>query len=167
MGAYYTRLAHTFIAALTAPGPEGPLYAVDMRLRPSGAAGPVAVSRDAFLRYHAETAWTWESMALTRARIVSAPVALGRVLRADLARILDGSIRPERVARATLLADANTMRARLARELPPTSVWDVKRRWWLMEVEFIAQILQLCAGRTAARSTETRLALGRLVRWGN
>ncbi|MCH4142416.1 bifunctional [glutamine synthetase] adenylyltransferase/[glutamine synthetase]-adenylyl-L-tyrosine phosphorylase [Acetobacter peroxydans] len=167
VGAYYTRLAHTFIAALTAPGPEGPLYAVDMRLRPSGAAGPVAVSREAFLRYHAETAWTWESMALTRARVVSAPVALARVLRADLACILDGSIRSERVARVTLLADANAMRARLARELPPTSVWDVKRRaGGLMEVEFIAQILQLCAGRAAARSTETRLALGRLVRVG-
>ncbi|MBO1327180.1 bifunctional [glutamine synthetase] adenylyltransferase/[glutamine synthetase]-adenylyl-L-tyrosine phosphorylase [Acetobacter suratthaniensis] len=167
VGAYYTRLAHTFIAALTAPGPEGPLYAVDMRLRPSGAAGPVAVSRDAFLRYHTETAWTWEGMALTRARIVSAPVAIGRLLRADLARILDGSLRPERVARTTLLADASAMRTRLARELPPTSIWDVKRRaGGLMEVEFIAQILQLCAGRAAARSPETRLALGRLIRAG-
>ncbi|PON10007.1 hypothetical protein C2W62_52405, partial [Candidatus Entotheonella serta] len=76
-----------------APGPEGPLYAVDMRLRPSGAAGPVAVSRPAFLRYHTESAWTWECMALTRARIVAAPAELKHALRQDLDTILDGRLR--------------------------------------------------------------------------
>ena len=67
---WFIRAAHAFVAALTAPGVDGPLYAVDMRLRPSGSKGPVAVSLEAFRRYHAEEAWTWERMALTRARIV-------------------------------------------------------------------------------------------------
>ncbi|MBD0274442.1 MAG: bifunctional [glutamine synthetase] adenylyltransferase/[glutamine synthetase]-adenylyl-L-tyrosine phosphorylase, partial [Acetobacteraceae bacterium] len=65
---YFIRLAPQVVAALTAPGPEGKLYEVDMRLRPSGSKGPVAVSLAGFARYHAESAWTWEHMALTRVR---------------------------------------------------------------------------------------------------
>ncbi|MFT9014756.1 MAG: glutamine-synthetase adenylyltransferase [Acetobacter sp.] len=167
VGSYYTRLAHAFVAALTAPGPEGPLYAVDMRLRPSGAAGPVAVSRPAFVRYHAQSAWTWERMALTRARIVAAPRSLRDGLRQDLCRILDGTLRQPPVPCATLCEDALTMRERLARDMPPLSIWDVKRRdGGLMEVEFIAQTLQLCAGHAAARSPVTRQALTRLAQAG-
>ena len=75
---YYIRAAHAFVAALTAPGLEGPLYAVDMRLRPSGNKGPVAVSLAGFRRYHEADAWTWERMALTRARVVAGPPALAR-----------------------------------------------------------------------------------------
>ncbi|WP_086612494.1 bifunctional [glutamine synthetase] adenylyltransferase/[glutamine synthetase]-adenylyl-L-tyrosine phosphorylase [Acetobacter indonesiensis] len=160
---YYTRLAHAFIGALTAPGPEGPLYAVDMRLRPSGAAGPVAVARRAFLKYHTDAAWTWERMALTRARTISAPATLKRALQDDLGRILDGKMLAVPVAAATLLDNARTMRARLARDLPASSPWDIKRRvGGLMEVEFIAQSLQLVAANKAARDTCTRKALTRL-----
>jgi glutamate-ammonia-ligase adenylyltransferase len=65
-GQYYGRAAQAFIAALTMATRHGPLYAVDMRLRPSGRAGPVAVSLAGFQRYHAESAWTWERLALTR-----------------------------------------------------------------------------------------------------
>ena len=68
---YYIRAAHAVVAALTAPGMDGALYAVDMRLRPSGNKGPVAVSLEAFRRYHQTDAWTWERMALTRARVVA------------------------------------------------------------------------------------------------
>lgn len=167
VGAYYTRQAHAFIAALTAPGLEGPLYAVDMRLRPSGAAGPVAVSRAAFLRYHTDSAWTWECMALTRARVVVAPATLRTTLQQDLARILEGRIRATPPSCDRLLDDARRMRARLARDLPPTSIWDIKRRsGGLMEVEFIAQIFQLCAASVDARSTMTRQALRRLAAAG-
>ncbi|MEL6482206.1 MAG: bifunctional [glutamine synthetase] adenylyltransferase/[glutamine synthetase]-adenylyl-L-tyrosine phosphorylase, partial [Pseudomonadota bacterium] len=70
--AYYPRLTKALLAALTAPTSEGRLYEVDMRLRPSGRQGPVAVSLDAFRRYHAEAAWVWEHLALTRARVVAA-----------------------------------------------------------------------------------------------
>ena len=70
---WFIRAAHSFVAAVTAPGADGQLYAVDMRLRPSGNKGPVAVSLASFRRYHAEDAWTWERMALTRARVVAGP----------------------------------------------------------------------------------------------
>ncbi|KAA8389250.1 bifunctional [glutamine synthetase] adenylyltransferase/[glutamine synthetase]-adenylyl-L-tyrosine phosphorylase [Acetobacter tropicalis] len=164
---YYTRLAHAFIAALTAPGPEGPLYAVDMRLRPSGAAGPVAVARRAFLKYHTEAAWTWERMALTRARIIAAPAFLKRDIQDDLGRILDGQIQTLTPQPEAIREDARAMRARLARDLPASSPWDVKRRvGGLMEVEFVAQSLQLVAADKGVRDPCTRRALARLGKAG-
>ena len=60
------------IAALSAPTAEGVLYEVDMRLRPSGNKGPVATRLRAFEKYQFEEAWTWEHMALTRARVIAA-----------------------------------------------------------------------------------------------
>ncbi|MCV5707315.1 hypothetical protein OFN27_29540, partial [Escherichia coli] len=65
---YFNRLAQRVSAALSVPTAEGALYEVDTRLRPSGAQGPLAVSLDSFARYQRENAWTWEHMALTRAR---------------------------------------------------------------------------------------------------
>ncbi len=156
---YYIRAAHAFVAALTAPGPEGALYAVDMRLRPSGNKGPVAVSLGGFRRYHAEDAWTWERMALIRARVVAGPRALGKrveaairdaILAADPARVRE---------------DARAMRGRLARDLPPGGPWDVKLRpGGLMEVEFVAQALALVHARVHPEilSPTTRVALARL-----
>ncbi|MGZ5178638.1 MAG: bifunctional [glutamine synthetase] adenylyltransferase/[glutamine synthetase]-adenylyl-L-tyrosine phosphorylase, partial [Burkholderiales bacterium] len=63
---YYARLAQRLIVALTALTGAGGLYEVDMRLRPTGNKGPVAVSLESFARYHATESWTWERMALTR-----------------------------------------------------------------------------------------------------
>ena len=157
---YYTRVAQSFVAALTAPGPGGPLYAVDMRLRPSGNAGPVAVSLAGFRRYHRERAWTWERMAMTRARVVTGPPIL-----AD--RVADAllSVVEQEGDADTLRRDAATMRARLARDLPPRDAWDVKHRTGgLMEVEFVAQVLQLIHARAhpGLAHPTTRVALDRL-----
>ena len=139
---WFIRLAHAFVAALTAPGADGPLYAVDMRLRPSGNKGPVAVPLAGFERYQAESAWTWERMALTRARVVAGrPAVRGRVERAIAAALA----RPADAAQVR--ADAAEMRRRLLRELPPAGPWDVKMRaGGGMEVEFVAQVLQLVHG---------------------
>ena len=68
---YFNRLSQRVIAALSVPTAEGALYEVDTRLRPSGAQGPIAVSLDSFERYQHEAAWTWEHMALTRARPIA------------------------------------------------------------------------------------------------
>ncbi|MCW4590990.1 bifunctional [glutamine synthetase] adenylyltransferase/[glutamine synthetase]-adenylyl-L-tyrosine phosphorylase [Gluconacetobacter entanii] len=167
-GTYFVRLAHAFIATLTAPGAEGPLYEADMRLRPSGSKGPVAVSLSSFRRYHAESAWTWERMALTRARIVAGPPELARRLRAAIDAALDGEPGTGRaMTPEALREDVRAMRARLMRDLPPQGPWDIKRRaGGLMEVEFIAQGLQLLAARPAARSPCTRVAFTRLARAG-
>ena len=67
---FFARFTQRLIAALSAPTPEGGLYEVDMRLRPSGSQGPVAVSQAAFESYYAGEAETWEFLALTRARVV-------------------------------------------------------------------------------------------------
>ena len=160
---YYIRLAHTLIAALSAPGPEGPLYALDMRLRPSGSKGPVAVSLTAFRRYHAERSWTWERMALCRARTVAGSPALRRRVQAEIAA---AGFRSD-VGRKVLLQDAASMRGRVAAELARHGDWDVKLTLGgLMEVEFIAQALQLAALDPKCCHPTTRVALRRLARHG-
>jgi glutamate-ammonia-ligase adenylyltransferase len=161
---WFIRAVHAFIAALTAPGADGPLYQVDMRLRPSGNKGPVAVSLAAFRRYHAEDAWTWERMALTRARVVAGPPAIRARVRAAIDAAVAASGEP-----AHIRADAAAMRSRLARELPPDGPWDVNGRpGGLMEVEFVAQALQLVHARAHPRvcSPTTRTALARLAAAG-
>ena len=146
---------------MTAPGADGQLYAVDMRLRPSGNKGPVAVSLAAFRRYHAEAAWTWERMALTRARVIAGPPALRARVEAAIAEAIAAAGEPARIR-----ADAAAMRARMARDLPPDGPWDVKLRpGGQIEVEFIAQVLQLVHAREipAVCSPTTRVALERLA----
>jgi [glutamine synthetase] adenylyltransferase / [glutamine synthetase]-adenylyl-L-tyrosine phosphorylase len=149
---------------VTAQGVDGPLYEVDMRLRPSGNKGPVAVSLASFRRYHAESAWTWEHMALTRARVVAGPPALRRRIETAIAEALAAIADPARIR-----ADAAAMRARMLRELPQDGPWDVKPRpGGQIEVEFIAQVLQLLHAREAPEicSPTTRVALTRLAKAG-
>ena len=162
---WFIRAVHAFIAALSAPGPEGPAFAVDMRLRPSGNKGPVAVSLGGFRRYHAGDAWTWERMALTRARVVAGPrsfrAEVAGAIRAALTGAPGAAIPPERIR-----GDAASMRARIARELPPAGPWDVRLRpGGLMEVEFVAQALQLihAPARPELWNPTTRIALAGLA----
>jgi glutamate-ammonia-ligase adenylyltransferase len=136
---YYTRLTQRLVAALSAPTAEGVVYAVDFRLRPSGNKGPLATSLDAFLSYQESEAWTWEHMALTRARVVAGPAAFAENVEGKLAAILRRRRDP-----AKLLADILEMRATLAREKPPADAWDVKLLpGGLVDVEFLAQWLVL------------------------
>jgi glutamate-ammonia-ligase adenylyltransferase len=161
---YFIRLAHAYVAALTSPGADGQMYAVDMRLRPSGNKGPVAVSLAAFRRYHAEAAWTWERMALTRARVVAGEEAFGREVERAIREAIAARVPAEQVR-----ADAAAMRARMARDLPPVGPWDVKLRvGGQVEVEFIAQVLQLLHARAdpGVCDTMTRSALRRLAKAG-
>ncbi|MFC0409156.1 bifunctional [glutamine synthetase] adenylyltransferase/[glutamine synthetase]-adenylyl-L-tyrosine phosphorylase [Roseomonas elaeocarpi] len=160
---YYARLASQFVAALTAPGAEGRLYDVDMRLRPSGNAGPVATSLASFESYHAEGAWTWERMALTRARAVAGPAALRRSVEAAVRAAITTHAGPQAIA------DARDMRTRMLRDLPPRSAWDVKLMpGGLVEVEFVAQALQCAHAGSQPRilSTATHEALARLGKAG-
>jgi len=140
---FFSKATQSLIAALTVPTRDGPLYTVDMRLRPSGNKGPVAVSLAGFVRYHHESARTWERLALTRARVVAGP--------RDLARRVETAIRDAIIhagEAATILQDTAAMRALIAKELPAKSAFDVKlREGGLMEVEFVAQALQLIHAR--------------------
>jgi glutamate-ammonia-ligase adenylyltransferase len=157
---YFARAAQALVAALTIPTRDGKLYDVDMRLRPSGNKGPVAVSLAAFERYHRESAWTWERLALTRARVIAGPAKLGASVSAAIARALRHGD-PDRVR-----ADTLDMRRRLLRELPPKGAFDIKlRRGGLIELEFVAQSLQLLHGRRTPRVFHpcTRQALRNLA----
>ncbi|MCC6717746.1 MAG: bifunctional [glutamine synthetase] adenylyltransferase/[glutamine synthetase]-adenylyl-L-tyrosine phosphorylase [Acetobacteraceae bacterium] len=161
---WFIRAVHAYIAAVTAPDAEGPMYAVDMRLRPSGNKGPVAVSLAAFERYHGAAgageggAWTWERMALTRARVIAGPSKLRGRVQAAIAAAIAGAGEPARIR-----ADAAAMRARLLRDLPPGGPWDVKLRpGGQIEVEFIAQVLQLVHADALPAVPTTRIALARL-----
>jgi glutamate-ammonia-ligase adenylyltransferase len=139
---YYARFTQRLISALSSPTAEGQLYAVDMRLRPSGKAGPVATSLPSFIRYQHDEAWTWEHMALTRARVISGPPALRGAIERTIAQVL-GKPRD----RATIAADVREMRARIEREKGSQDRWDIKHhRGGLVDVEFIAQYLQLIHG---------------------
>jgi len=136
---YYTRLSAKIVTALTTHTNEGGLYEVDMRLRPSGRAGPLANSLEGFESYHAQSAWTWEHMALTRARVIHGPPALAQ----RLCDIIADTLRRPRDA-AALVRDVADMRDRIARHAPPKSPWDFKHLpGGLFDIDFVAQYLAL------------------------
>ncbi len=136
---YYARLTQRLISALSSATAEGTLYEVDMRLRPSGQQGPVATQLKSFVDYQRNSAWTWEHMALTRARVISGPAELG-------ARV-EEAVRQSLVwprERAKIAADVRDMRQRIAKEKGTDNIWDLKQvRGGLVDLEFIAQYLQL------------------------
>ncbi|WP_407698080.1 bifunctional [glutamine synthetase] adenylyltransferase/[glutamine synthetase]-adenylyl-L-tyrosine phosphorylase [Stakelama tenebrarum] len=136
---YFNRLGQRISSALSAPTAAGPLYEVDTRLRPSGAQGPLAVSLEGFRRYQEESAWTWEHMALTRAR----PIFGSDAARAETAKIINrvlNGARPER----DIAADATRMRREMAAHKPPSGPLDVKLLdGGLVDLEFTVQVLQL------------------------
>ncbi len=154
---YYARLAQRLIAALTTATAAGTLYDVDMRLRPTGNKGPVAVSLQSFAEYHASESWTWEHMALTRGRLVAGPQKLRARVEAEIRRRLTERRDPNEI-----LADARTMRARMAETFPGRNPWDLKHAaGGLVDIEFIAQGLQLvhAPARPAVLDTNTIGAL--------
>lgn len=136
---FYARFTQRLISALSAPTANGRLYEVDMRLRPSGKAGPVAVSIAGFANYQRNDAWTWEHLALTRARVVSGPPALRDRLQAEISEVL----RLQR-DRAKIVSNVRDMRALTLQEKDKGDFWDLKNsRGGLLDVEFIAQFLQI------------------------
>ncbi|HEY2137130.1 MAG TPA: bifunctional [glutamine synthetase] adenylyltransferase/[glutamine synthetase]-adenylyl-L-tyrosine phosphorylase [Xanthobacteraceae bacterium] len=136
---YFARLTQRLISAMTAQTNHGRLYEVDMRLRPSGRSGPVATSVAAFEAYQRAEAWTWEHMALTRARVVSAPDGLAQRIGAAIRAVLCAERAPRVVA-----ADVAEMRRAIATEKGEAERWDLKyAAGGLVDLEFIAQYLQL------------------------
>lgn len=136
---YFNRLAQRVSAAMSVPTAAGPLYEVDTRLRPSGTQGPLAVSIDSFAQYQRESAWTWEHMALTRARTIFGSAAARARVDAIIAEALGRERDP-----AVLLADVVKMRGEIARHKPPSSPFDVKLiDGGLVDAEFTVHLLQL------------------------
>jgi len=160
---WFGRFAQRLISALSAPTEEGELFEVDMQLRPSGKAGPVAVNVARFESYYPGEAWTWEMMALTRARIVAGDKALAErveaAMRAALTQPRDGR---------GVREDALAMRKRLEAAKPARGVWDLKAcPGGIQDIEFIAQTGQLIhASRKDVLRPSTRDALAVLAAEG-
>jgi [glutamine synthetase] adenylyltransferase / [glutamine synthetase]-adenylyl-L-tyrosine phosphorylase len=148
---YYARLAQRLVTTLTAPTAEGTLYEVDLRLRPSGNKGPVAVSLQSFASYQLNEAWTWERMALTRARVIAGSPDLAKKVESIIVKTLTAD-RDQNKTRD----DVKDMRALMLREQKTIGVWDIKRhRGGQIEVEFIAQTLQLLHARKTPEILQT------------
>ncbi|MBO4644293.1 MAG: bifunctional [glutamine synthetase] adenylyltransferase/[glutamine synthetase]-adenylyl-L-tyrosine phosphorylase [Alphaproteobacteria bacterium] len=137
-GVYYARLAQRIVNALTANTREGVLWPVDMRLRPSGSAGPAATSLEAFCRYYDQSAWTWEFMALTKARVVwGTRDCVGKLIQAQLCKSRD----PEK-----LKQDVSSMRAKIANQHYSSSSLIDRIKYnngGMIDIEFSLQYLQL------------------------
>ena len=153
---YFARITQRFIAALSAPTGEGVAYEVDMRLRPSGKAGPLATEVSSFIKYQNEAAWTWEHMALTRARAIGG----SDKLRARINSAIDEVVHKSRDL-AVLRNDVADMNERLHQAKEARTVFGLKEaRGGLVDIEFIAQFIQLAEGKKLlTRSSNTRQAL--------
>ena len=136
---YFARFTQRLISAFTTRTNYGVLYDIDMRLRPSGRAGPVASHVDAFSEYQDKEAWTWEHMALTRARVISASPKFRDKIETVIRRVLT---RPREAAGVAI--DVADMRRAIALEKGEDDLWDLKHvAGGLVDIDFIAQYLQL------------------------
>ena len=163
-GQYFARLTQRLINVLSAPTNYGALYQVDLRLRPSGRSGPVATELGSFKAYQQGEAWTWEHLALTRARVVSASPAFGELVAGVIRAVL---IRPRDAE--FIAGDVVEMRAAIATEKGDAERWDLKyAAGGLIDLEFIAQYLQIvhAARRPEILDTSTTRVLDKAWRLG-
>ncbi len=156
-GHYHTRLAQRLIAALSAPTSRGSLYEVDMRLRPSGRAGPLATHLRAFRVYHQDSAWVWEHMALTRARVLLGAPALADEAMAIVLRALNRPRDADELRGAVL-----DMRVKVAAE---HSSGLKHAPGGLVDIDFVVQYAMLRTG-IADGTTGTRQLIRRLASAG-
>jgi [glutamine synthetase] adenylyltransferase / [glutamine synthetase]-adenylyl-L-tyrosine phosphorylase len=136
---YFARFTQRLISAFTTRTNYGVLYEVDMRLRPSGRAGPVASHVESFAEYQNREAWTWEHMALTRARVISASPSFRAKIETVIRQVLT---RPRDAA--AVANDVADMRRAIALEKGENEIWDLKyAAGGMVDIDFIAQYLQL------------------------
>ncbi len=152
---YYARLTQAMVTALTAQMPEGRLYEVDMRLRPSGRQGPVATALQSFTAYQQDEAWTWEHLALTRARVLAGPADLAAEVEEFRRRLL-----PAKGQGPNVRQDVADMRTRLQLAKPAKGALEAKNGpGRLMDIELTAQLCALIAG-SPARGVERQITAG-------
>src|SRR5258705_8745175 len=153
-GQYFSRLTQRLISALTVQTNYGLLYQVDMRLRPSGRSGPLATQIDGFASYQQSEAWTWEHMALTRARVVSASPQFAARVEEFIRVVLCRPREAEMVA-----GDVVEMRKAIATEKGDSERWNLKYvAGGLVDIEFVAQYLQLVHAAQSPEILDTSTA---------
>jgi glutamate-ammonia-ligase adenylyltransferase len=157
---YYARLTQAMITAASAPTAEGRIYEVDMRLRPSGRQGPVATAIESFRNYQLSEAWTWEHLALTRARVVAMAGAGAEGLAHDVEALRLDVLR-QRGRDPRVMPDLADMRERIFAARPLDGVWEAKvGPGRLQDIDLLAQSLALRSG-DPARNTLAQLRAGR------
>lgn len=163
---YFIKLGQRIISMMTLKTREGGLFSVDMRLRPTGSAGPLVLSRSGFLRYQSETAAVWEAQAMTRARFVAGDIEFGDGVIKELQEIIY-SKKLSADDRSEIARVRQRMEDELAKEGRGT--YNIKTgRGGITDIEFVVQTLQLEHGfdRPAIRTTRTADALKALCAEG-
>ncbi|MTH76177.1 glutamine-synthetase adenylyltransferase [Paracoccus aestuariivivens] len=157
--AYYARLTQAMITALSAPTSSGRLFEVDMRLRPSGRQGPVATSVQSFRDYQMTEAWTWEHLALTRARVIGSCGTDGATLGNEV-EALRLEVLESRGKASNVMSDLSEMRARIFAAKAPDGAWEAKiGRGRLQDIELLAQFFALRTG-SSTRAVQAQLRAG-------
>ncbi|MCC5882668.1 MAG: bifunctional [glutamate--ammonia ligase]-adenylyl-L-tyrosine phosphorylase/[glutamate--ammonia-ligase] adenylyltransferase [Halomonas sp.] len=142
---FFTRLGQRIIHLLTAVTPAGTLYEVDMRLRPSGNAGLLVTSLDAFGDYQRREAWTWEHQALVRARVVAGHPRLAAAFEAQRREIL-GRERDREALREDVVKMRHKMRDHLGGK-SEAGQFDLKHDpGGMVDIEFLCQYAVLSMG---------------------
>ncbi|MBB3192307.1 bifunctional [glutamate--ammonia ligase]-adenylyl-L-tyrosine phosphorylase/[glutamate--ammonia-ligase] adenylyltransferase [Halomonas cerina] len=167
---FFTRLGQRIIHLLTAVTPAGHLYEVDMRLRPSGNAGLLVSTLEAFADYQRHQAWTWEHQALVRARVVAGHPRLAERFDALRGEIL-GRERDPVALREEVVAMRRKMRDHLGGKSGEDE-FDLKHDpGGMVDIEFLCQYAvlamshetpELLAYSDNMRLLETLEATGRL-----
>ncbi len=152
---YYARLTQALVTSISAQMAEGRLYEVDMRLRPSGGQGPVATAFSGFESYQMDEAWTWEHLALTRARVVAGNMILAKDVEDVRTRVIMA-----KSERKTIKGDVGDMRRRIASAKSGEGPYDAKiGAGRLQDVELCGQLLALIAG-AQSRATDDQIDAG-------
>ena len=151
---YFGRFAQRLIAAMSAPTAQGTIYELDFRLRPNGAHGPIATSLRAFEKYYAENAWTWERLALTRARVLGKETKFTSKLQRALIQTNTAQGDTKKA-----LKEVKDMRSLMDKERPTSGPWDIKlSKGGLVDLEFIAQSAVMIGATKPGRTTGDILA---------
>ncbi|SEQ84894.1 bifunctional [glutamate--ammonia ligase]-adenylyl-L-tyrosine phosphorylase/[glutamate--ammonia-ligase] adenylyltransferase [Basfia succiniciproducens] len=138
---FYLRLAQKIISIFSMTTSAGILYEVDLRLRPSGEAGPLCCSFKAFEDYQMNEAWTWEKQSLVRSRAVYGEPALREKFELIRTGILAS---PRDLTR--LKIDVREMREKMYRHFAGAddNKFNIKKdQGGITDIEFIAQYLVL------------------------
>ncbi len=140
----YAKLGRRTASWLSTMTSSGRLYEIDLRLRPDGDAGLLAVSLDAFEQYQVKHAWAWEHQAITRARFVAGDAAIGAYFEDIRRQVLLLTRDPDK-----LREEVRAMRDRISAGHPnPTADFDLKHdRGGMVDIEFVTQYLVLCHAR--------------------
>jgi glutamate-ammonia-ligase adenylyltransferase len=159
---FFSELGQRIIKTTSHLGPQGRLYEVDARLRPTGRSGLLATSLAEFARYFASgEGQLWERQALCKARVVfGSPRAAERAMGVVAQAAYGVAWRPEH---------AQSIRSMRARLEEASTRGNIKRgRGGMVDIEFLVQMLQLRHGGALplVRKPHTRDALAALRQAG-